>query len=169
MNTWPGWTLLLAILAVGGLIWKGGSWYGAVNSDRKSFKEFMNEVRADIKQIKRDIGNLFGQMGPQTDSSGSPRRLTDFGEAISRNIQAKEWAGKIAPTLDDEITGKLPYEVQDFCFAYVEDRLSMTVEQEKKTKACAYERGIDVNKVLRVLAIELRDILLEKAGLSAPD
>ncbi len=30
---------------------KGGEWKGAVDADRSSFKEFMREIRRDVKEI----------------------------------------------------------------------------------------------------------------------
>ena len=38
-------------LGIAGLIFGIGAWVGAVNADRRSFKEFMTEVRDDLKKI----------------------------------------------------------------------------------------------------------------------
>lgn len=43
--------LLAAIFAIIAAVFKFGSWYGEVNSDRIMFKEFMAEVRRDLNLI----------------------------------------------------------------------------------------------------------------------
>ena len=34
-------------------------WVGAVNSDRKIFKEFIHEIRDDVREIRQDIKSIF--------------------------------------------------------------------------------------------------------------
>ena len=41
----------VAIVSIIGVIFGIGTWVGAVNTDRKSFKAFMTEVRNDLKKI----------------------------------------------------------------------------------------------------------------------
>ena len=38
---------------------------------------------------------------------------------ISKSLNAAEWAGRIAEPLRNDLAGKLPYEIQDYCFHYV--------------------------------------------------
>ena len=65
----------LALAALVGLVFAIGRWVGEVNSDRKSFKEFMAEMRQDMRDIHRDIKHILtalGRLGPA--SSGVPAR-----------------------------------------------------------------------------------------------
>ena len=72
-------TLMIAVITSA---YRFGVWKGKVDNDRTSFKEFMSEVRADIKLI-------LTRLPPTTTTSASPIRLTDLGEHISNSIDAK--------------------------------------------------------------------------------
>ena len=48
----------LALAALVGLVFAIGRWVGEVNSDRKSFKEFMAEMRQEIRDLRQDIRDL---------------------------------------------------------------------------------------------------------------
>jgi len=156
------WIAIPAILALIGFIFWFGNWHGAVNSDRAKFAKFIDEIRGDIKKI-------LGRLPPTPVSGTSPLQLTDIGEDISRRLKARDWAQRIAPTLTEKVAGKLPFEVQDFCFEYVKKTFEPTDDQDKELRMAAYEHGLTKDLVLDVLVVELRDRLLESAGLESPD
>ena len=62
-------------LAVVGAIFAAGGWFVAVNSDRKSFREVMKEVKDDIKEVRKDIKKIFQLLPPKAVYSGSPLQL----------------------------------------------------------------------------------------------
>ena len=165
-------TLVMALVGIG--IWIGGvnadrkktqgfeEWKGKVDSERKSFKEFMQEVRDDIKTI-------LSRLPPAEATRTSPLRLTDFGRALSAGIAGPEWADRIADMVADQVVGMEAYEIQEFSFGYVENDLSPTEEERRAMRRTAYEQGARIEQVRRVLAIELRDKLLTRASLEPPD
>ncbi len=79
------------------------------------------------------------------------------------------WAIRTAPDLEERIDGLEAFEIQRFCFDHTakpgtfDDRMTRAIQKS------AYERGVREEQVVRVLAIELRDKLLELAGLEAPE
>ena len=80
----------LALAALVGLVFAIGRWVGEVNSDRKSFKEFMAEMRRDMRDIHRDIKHVLtalGRLGPSVVGGTSPLRLTELGKRVSRSDQ----------------------------------------------------------------------------------
>ena len=86
MNEWFAnplfWIASLSLLSVAaGAIFAFGQWKGRVDSDRVSFKEFMTEVRNDIKEILRRLPS------PTVDAH-SPLRLADLGKPISERFTA---------------------------------------------------------------------------------
>ena len=85
--------------------------------------------------------------------------ITDFGQDISEQLDARSWARRTAAELRDKVEGKQDFEVQEFCFDYVGTQLKP--DQGRQVGRIAYEHGIDREQVLKVLAIELRDALLE--------
>ena len=145
-----------------------GEWKGWVNADRKNFKEFMARIDRTIQKIQEDINRIFLSIPPDPFYRSSPIRLNDLGNAISSAIGGTEWAGRHATTVVSRIEGFDAYEIQHFCFAYVKEA-DYSDEEKKAIRSSAYENGLTRDRVRRVLAIELRDKLLELAGgLAAP-
>ena len=117
MNEWFAnplfWVAFVSLLSVAaGAIFAFGQWKGKVDSDRASFKEFMTEVRNDIKEILRRLPS-------HTLAGSSPLRLTDLGKSISERLDAPALAQDLAPLLQERIKGKTPYEIQEMCFDYI--------------------------------------------------
>jgi len=138
-------------LAIAGLVIRLAVWYGAVNADRKNFKEFMEEMRKDVKAI-------LSRLPPSPVASDSPLRLTDFGEEISKSIGAQHWAEDIAPSLLNEVGGKEPFEIDRFCIDYVE---RLGPEWDRKIAESSYEFGIRESGIKSVLHVVLRDEILK--------
>lgn len=68
-RTMPDWvtdprTLIAVAAAIGGI----GYWVGQVNSDRKSFKKFMKEVRTDLATLKENFATLRDSVATLKDS-----------------------------------------------------------------------------------------------------
>lgn len=124
-----------------GAIWKLGEWKGRTDDSVSAIKDTIREIREDIKKIL-----------------GSPLRLTEFGEEISRRLDARSWATETAANLLPEVRGKQAFQVDEFCETYVQTRLS----EEWKTEVarCAYELGRDRESILSVLRVVLREELL---------
>ena len=72
----------------------------------------------------------------------------------------------------DQSTEMDPYRIPQFCRGYVQDGTNEgwvpDNEMAAKLGACAFEHGLDMEKVLDVLAIELRDELLRQSGREPP-
>lgn len=152
------------VVGAGAILWfliDHRGWRGRVDADRTAFKNFMAEVRADIKKI---LGRLPRTVAEQQ----SPLRLNDLGHAVSEAINAREWADRIIPDVAERLEGSEAFEVEDFCFVYVGHTMEYSEEENRVIKRAAYENGLADEEVKRVLAIELRDKLLTRAGLEAP-
>lgn len=79
-------SVTLVLAAIGFAFWLG-NWHGRVNSDRADFRDFMQYVRGRIDDIFDRLPN------PLTGST-SPLGLTDLGQKISGEIEARQWASK---------------------------------------------------------------------------
>ena len=51
-----------------------GIWIGAVNADRKSFKEVMREVRDDIREARDDIKAILSRLPSPEETGGARER-----------------------------------------------------------------------------------------------
>ena len=141
---------------------KEGRWRGRVDTLLESFEKRISNIEKQIADFRDIFVDVFGH---RVSKSQSPIRLSDFGESISEEIAAQMWAARISSALKEKITGMDAYEIQVFCFDYVEKTNHYSDEEQRVIREIAYRRGIKVEAVRRVLAIELRDKLLEHAGL----
>lgn len=145
--------IVTASLAVIYAVVKVIRWTATVDLKLNQFTDFAKEVRDDIKQI-------FLRLPPVPVVGSSPLRLTDFGEKMADFMKAKPWASDLAPSLQAEVAGKRPFEVDEFSRNYVQT--SLNDELNERVAACAYEFGVDRDAVLRVLQVVLRDELLRR-------
>ena len=150
-------TVLLAFIS---FVYKHGYWKGEVNSDRKSFKDFMKEIKRDIREIKDKLSGI-----PPATSPGSPLELTDYGKKLSKFLDAEKWAEEIAETLLPNVAGKDGYEVQEYCNTYVFDEFEPTDLQAQKIRECMFQNGATRTHVNEVFSLVLRDKLLDELGL----
>ena len=158
------WQIVLVAVAALGIVGGGltaalriGKWVGAVNTDRISFKDFMNEIRVDIKEILK-------RLPPATVGSESPIQLTDLGRTISQSLGVSDWAAEQALLLVEDARGKQEYEVHDLSLEHVQKRFAEDSQLNAHMRDDAYQHGIDVEKVQDVYAVELRDELLRRIG-----
>ena len=100
--------IVIVVLAMMGGAVRLGRWMGEVNTDRTNFKEFMREIRDDIKDIRQEISRIFGRLPPSSVADGSPLRLTDLGESISASLEARDWAARTAPPLSPRSAAEAP-------------------------------------------------------------
>ena len=170
MNDWVTnplvWMGILSVSAVVvGTIFGIGQWKGRldadrsalrkdIDSDRITIRDFMAEIRADIKKIFERLPS------PLTVAGASPLRLTELGKKISARLAAGAIADDLAPHLRERVAGLQPYEIQELCFDYIRKEYEPPDPVKALILACAFDNGIDRNQVLNVLAIELRDRLL---------
>lgn len=132
----------------------------AAAEDRKRFRVVLDEIREDIKKI-------FRRLPPVEAADANPLKLTDLGHAISKDVEGVAWAIRTAPDLEGQVDGLEAFEIQRFCFDYAAESGTFDDAMTRAIQKSAYERGVREEQVVRVLAIELRDKLLELAGLEA--
>ena len=159
------WTLVgLAIVAAAGRFWY---WRGQVDSDRDKFKNFMTEVGRKIDRIQEKTDRIqenvheLMRVTRSVSKPGSPLTLTELGKKVSNCLKSKDIIQNMEPILSDRVHEKQPYEIHDICFDYVQDELQPSPEMEVAIRSCAYENGVKYDDVLEVMAIELRDRLLQ--------
>ena len=149
---------VIALIAIIAAFGKYREWKGTVNADIQSFKEFMNEIRGDIKKI-------FDRLPPSPITEGaSPIKLTDFGTNISHDIGAKKWANLLAPKLVSQVQNQQEFEIYRFCEKYVAD-MKLDDNLQLRIQEVAYNHNISTASVMEIFPIELRDELLSLLNL----
>ena len=172
--------VVAAVAVMVGSIFGAGRWVERINTkhttlqgniDRnlQAFKDFAREIRDDVREVREDIKGILLHLKPDTVISGSPLRLTDLGQSISRKLGASAWATERAEQLIGRVSDAAAYDIQAFAFEYVEKERPPDDAMEATIKQCAYEHGLKHKQVLNVLAIELRDRLLRLRQLEPPE
>lgn len=193
LNTWLTPTALIVLITLVTLFAKFVTWRANVNTDRSTFKEFVGEVKEDIKDIKSSIAGLKGDVdglksdvdglksnvgvlnssvailvSKKVDESQSPTRLNNLGKSISKEIQGKEWAKDVAAQNIEQHRGKQPYDIQKFAFTHAFG-FDYSKEMTEQMKQSAWENGVPIEIIIRVLSFELRDALLDLLEMDPPE
>ena len=154
--------IVIAIIAVAGLVFGVGKWVGSVNTDRNSLKDNAKEDRTSFRELAReireDIKKILGRLSPVPVTSNSPLELTDFGRKLSNDLKAEEWAINIAQEIVFDVADQQPFQIDEYAEKYVRDNL--TEEMDTRVAVCAYEAGTARDNVLQVLRVVLRDELI---------
>ena len=149
--------VVTAVLGIVGVTvryaFKFGKWKGEVDNDRSSFNDFVAEIREDIKRILERLPR-------QTEGSASPIRLTELGQKVSTEIGAIALATQLVAELGPCVAGKEAFEIQEACLHFVEHEYEPTPEVDTLIGRVAYNNGLERRQVLRVIGLELRDLLL---------
>lgn len=144
----------VVILAFGGAMY----WAGCTHTNVSALKKAVEEIKGDIKNIVDKLSKI----PTKTLEIQSPPRLNDLGKDVAKELDAYSWVEGVAPTVFPQVEGKMDYEIQKFSFDRVRtSTLVVDEEMEIKVEICAYERGLVKSDVLDVLAVILRDKLLE--------
>ncbi|MYA88053.1 MAG: hypothetical protein F4X97_06310 [Boseongicola sp. SB0662_bin_57] len=155
---WWGWVGIAATLIGVGI------WVGAVQSNQTAFKDFMEEIRKDIKTLQADIKDLLKRsQPPPTVQASSPVTLTDFGRTISDALDATAWAKEHAHMLVEGAKDKEEFEVFEMCAEYVAKWFDDPENKEfsRKVREATYQHGTDLHNVLKVYHVVLRDEVFE--------
>ena len=148
----------LAITLFGAII-KFSRWTAVVDADRNQFREFMREIRDDIKEIFKRLP------GEPVEKVTSPISLTDYGDKLSQLINASEIADIQITKVTKAVENFNAYQIQEYCFSFSKGDLLNELKENHadlydKIHEVAFEEGIEVEKLTRVIALELRDKIL---------
>ena len=146
-------------ITVGGAIIKFSRWTAVVDADRNQFREFIREIRDDIKEIFKRLP------GEPVEKVTSPISLTDYGKELSQFINASKIADIQITKVKKAVENFNAYQIQEYCFSFSKDDLVNELKANhadlyNKIHEVAFEQGIDVEKLTRVIALELRDKIL---------
>ena len=133
----------------------------------KGLAASVESLRTGLDKFRDDVGNLintriaeaFGMTGAVKERG--PQSLTGKGKKVSKEIGAKDIAHKIAPKLVSKARGLSDYGIQELCTKHLIGEFKPNAEVKKKMEDSANRNGFGALVVKMIIAIELRDILLE--------
>jgi len=183
---------LVLVLLMGTRLWldrsdrkeEKGEWKGAVDADRRHFRDFIetsqdgqqerarwegavdadrNHFRDFMKAVQRQLNEILAAVSPEPlVARSSPLRLTEGGEKLVEQLGGAAWARETAEGLAVEAEGLEPFDIEDLAFAYANDLKLPTLMRK-----VAYEEGVPSAVVRQVLGIVLRDELIRREEVHA--
>lgn len=159
---------LLVLVGMFYLGWKLSTWKSGIENRLSGVEKLVERY---IKKTDEIYTVIVGRFGRPVDQSTSPVTLTEYGTELSEKIDAQKIVDAYADALYREAENMNAYEVQEHCFAFCNSRL---LDDLKKTDRAhfdkisniAFEDGIQMEKLTRVLGLELRDRILQMKGKS---
>ena len=160
-------------VAVFGALFRLFYWMGGTNKSITSFTDSIKDIRSELtdsmkemrseligsmKEIRSDIKQIFHLLPSPVAAGQSPIILTEHGEKLSSQLDAKKWARTVAPKLLNKLEGYADFEIHEFCKSYTRE---MTVKEHPDVFRRSYEGGITEENMKSVLGIVLRDELLK--------
>ena len=156
---------IIAALAIGGALIRFGDWRANVNRDRREFRAFMRTMRAKLDSLEQKVDELLQRFpGPQFLASSSPLNLTTAGAEVAKKMDAFAWAEACAMTLieQQELHDRQPYELDAIAESHVQDALDENMREH--VRQCAYEYGVEEERVQALLRVVLRDAMRRLTG-----
>lgn len=163
---------VLTALAV--VLVQGGRWIGKVDTEIGGLKEDVGDLKEEVGGLKEEVGGLarlvqdvgskLGRVltqNPQLVRPGSPVQLTKKGREAAAALHTDIWAAPHVKALLEESKDLKEYEIYALCLTYVQDNRDIW---PRNADEVAYEHGTLVEAMATVLAIVLRDKLLELLG-----
>ena len=151
----------------------GGGLYGIAKlliSWGARMERWDSATTANVKSIPEKLDIIIALLQPKerrTENTSSPISLTEIGQSIAENVNARNLAKKYAAKL---ITPdmKNAYDIQEACLQFSKHDLPDMLNDDEKDviKTEAFDRGMDVSRIYRVIGLAIRDAILEKKGLS---
>ena len=156
-----------------------------IHSDIEGIHSDIEGIRSDIKGIHSDIGVMnsnitsmctkmdilfqrIEKLPSNVFQSDSPLSLSDYGQGLSDKINAHAIAAKYKERLISMAREQnmRPYQIQQCCFEYASKEILKDLEKNDKERYylltdAAFNEGVEIEKLLQITGLVLRDQVLE--------
>ena len=96
-----------------------------------------------------------------TTGNQRPQRFTEFGEKIAKALNAGGWAERTTRNMWQTVVNLEDDAVQDYCHKLIVRDLSVKEQWGSLVENLAYEHRTTAEEIYKVLALVLRDKMLE--------
>ena len=152
-NDWGFWALAFTILGSVAAFFR---WQGKVDEKLTG----LDELKKVVSEIQKTVSEILGRLPPQTFTSQSPLKLTDFGKKISKELNVENWLNEHLINIKQKLKDKEEFEIFEECLIYVIDLEKTDNSFKRIIASTAYNYGIDHDQIRKIYQIELRDRIL---------
>ncbi len=162
-------SLLIAIILVIG-------WCFAIHlkiQDFEPLRKNASSILAVVKKVEKINETLINRYGKDVTRIDSPVSLSDYGIQLSQKIDAPSIVTEYAPKLTQKAKEKHMnrYQIQKNSFTLAKQALENLEKIDKKRfdrlANLAYEEGIEIESLIKILGLELRDEVLKSVNRTA--
>ena len=106
--------------------------------------------------------------GSSATETNSPLTLSKLGRKISKDLDLEVIAHKLADDLKEQAIGLEDYQIHELSIDFAHNKFVPASEVDQSIRRYSYQECIFREIIMEVLALVLRDKLLEQNGLSVP-
>ena len=164
----------LAILLVAvWLAWKVASWKATVDGRLTGIEKAVETLTQRMDTLTHKVDDIYRWIMNDSFRSiekvDSPIALSEYGKELFYLIDAEKIVNQYAEKMYNETQEMNAYKVQEYCFTYCKEKLMDELEendkeQSEKMALVAFDQGINMERITRVVGIALRDRVLQKGG-----
>ena len=165
------------VVVVAGIwfLWKVPTWKAGIEHRLTNVEKSVDKLENSVDKLSGKVNEIYGiiinKFGRDVDQADSPVILSDYGKDLYNRIDAEKIVDRYAERLLQETKGMNAYQIQEHCFLFSKDNLLEDLEKNDKesfetVSDVAYMEGIDLEKIMRVVGIPLRDRVLSMQGKS---
>ena len=160
----PMFWIILGILVF--FLWKVPTWKTNIENRLSAVEKAVDNLSDKMDEIYSVIIRQFGRTVEKIDS---PVTLSEYGKELFDLVDAEKIVNGYAEKMYNETQGMNAYKVQDYCFTFCKEKLMDDLEannkdQSEKMAVVAFDQGINMEKITRVVGIALRDRVLQMGG-----
>ena len=169
--------LLLMLIGFYYVVFKVAEWLGKSKERESNTTKTLNKLEEKIDilpELKGKIELIYNSTLPankRMTESHSPIALTKIGKEVAQKIKAEDIIDKTYINIKDtieahhtDIFNQNAYDIQEIIFTYFSDRIETHLKADKlnSIKTEAYNRGVIVEDLYKILAVIFRDKLLRE-------
>ena len=174
------------------LAWKVASWKATVDGRLTGVEKAIDRIEKAVETLTQRMDALTQRMDALTqrmdtlthkvddiyrwimndsfrsiEKVDSPIALSEYGKELFYLIDAEKIVNQYAEKMYNETQEMNAYKVQEYCFTYCKEKLMDELEendkeQSEKMALVAFDQGIDMERITRIVGIALRDRVLQK-------
>ncbi len=169
------------------------AWYATTKSKLKDLEEIRKNAPGLlrglklIEEIREKISGLIGRVDTLSDQvaasrgkeiykNKSPVSLSEYGESLSKKIDVKSVTDRYREQLTKRAKKRKmnAYQIQQSCFDFAQNQIAKDLEENSKEQydqlaSVAFNEGIQIGDLMRVLGLILRDQVLKACDISVSD
>lgn len=162
------------------LIWRLSKWHSDLNHRMGDTETKIEGVQTKLGSLETLTGNLSNRLdkinddikeiyklivGNPLEKVTSPISLTEYGKSLSERLEALKIVDLKLTQVTRSVEGMNAYQIQEYCFSFSKEQLLDELQKKnpelaQKIYEVAFDEGMEIEKLTRVIALEMRDRIL---------